>query len=127
MTGTHFTNPDGYHDNDHYTCLRDLVTIAKLSLENTSVTEYGPQVEVAITPVRGGDKQWKNLNLLVDEDSQYYCPYAIGLKTGYTGAAGSCLMAAFERDGEWILMGIFGSETKSTRFSDAIALWEAYE
>lgn len=122
MTGTHFTNPDGYHDNDHYTCLRDLVTIAKLSLENTSVTEYGPQVEVEITPVRGGDKQWKNLNLLVDEDSQYYCPYAIGLKTGYTGSAGNCLLSAFEIGERQYIIGVFGCPSESDRFNDTLQL-----
>ena len=123
MTGTHFTNPDGYHDSQHYTCLRDLVTIASLSLENTAVTENGPLLEVDITPVSGSRKAWKNLNLLVDEDSQYYCPYAIGLKTGYTGSAGNCLLSAFEIGGRQYIIGTFGCSTESDRFNDTLQLF----
>lgn len=123
MTGTHFTNPDGYHDAEHYTSPRDLVTIAKLSLENEAVTEYGPLVEANITPISGSNKQWKNLNLLVDEDSQYYCPYAIGLKTGYTGSAGNCLLSAFEIGGRQYIVGTFGCSTESDRFNDTLQLF----
>ena len=34
---THFTTPDGYHDDDHYTCIQDLIIIAKLALENETI------------------------------------------------------------------------------------------
>ena len=128
MDGTHFVNPDGYHHEDHYTCLNDLLTIGKLSMENDLIRTISGMKKATVSIGGGRTLTWENTNLLLQESfPEFYHADAIGLKTGYTGAAGSCLMAAFERDGEWILMGIFGSETKSTRFSDAIALWEAYE
>ena len=123
MTGTHFTNPDGYHDAEHYTCPRDLVTIARLALENEAVSHYGPLVQADITPVSGYEKSWRNLNLLVDENSQYYCPYAVGLKTGYTGAAGNCLQSAFDIDGHQYIIGTFGCPDESSRFDDTLQLF----
>lgn len=128
MDGTHFVNPDGYHHEDHYTCLADLLTIGKLSLENDLIRQIAGMTEATATLGNGLTLTWPNTNLLLQKDfAQYYCPEAIGLKTGHTGAAGSCLMAAFEKDGDIILIGIFGSETKLTRFTDALTLFEAYE
>ena len=128
MENTHFVNPDGYHHEDHYTCLQDLLTIGKLSLATDLIRETVCMTEYSVTLTADRTLTWKNTNFLLQESfPEYYCPDAIGMKTGYTGAAGSCLMAAFEKDGEVLLIGIFGSETKTTRFTDAIALWEVYE
>lgn len=128
MKNTHFINPDGYHHEDHYTCLEDLLLIGKLSMENDLIRTVSGMKKATVDLGGGRTLTWENTNLLLQESfAEYYHPDAIGLKTGYTGAAGSCLMAAFARDGEYILMGIFGSETKLTRFTDAAALWEAYE
>jgi D-alanyl-D-alanine carboxypeptidase (penicillin-binding protein 5/6) len=127
MTNTHFVNPDGYHHEDHYTCLQDLLTIGKLSLATDLIRETVCMTEYSVTLTADRTLTWKNTNLLMLESDVHYCASAIGMKTGYTGAAGSCLMAAFEKNGEFLLVGIFGSETKMTRFTDAVTLFQAYE
>lgn len=123
LTGTHFTNPDGYHDTEHYSCMQDLATIAELALSNEAVYSYGPLSRVTITPVSGSDKQWQNLNLLVDANSEYYCPYAVGLKTGYTGAAGNCLLSAFDIEGHRYIIGTFNCPSETSRFDDTLQLF----
>ena len=128
MEHTHFVNPDGYHHEDHYTSLTDLLTIGKLSMESQLIRQIASMTEYTVTLAPDRTVTWKNTNLLLQESfPDHYCPEAIGLKTGYTGAAGSCLMAAFEKNGDIILIGIFASETKETRFSDALTLFGAYE
>lgn len=126
MTGTHFTNPDGYHDDDHYTCPRDLVTIARLALENEAVAQYGHLTEATVTPVSGSEKQWRNLNHLADTESQYYCPYAVGLKTGYTINAGNCLLSAFDIAGRIYIIGVFGCPDDDSRFDDTLQLFNTH-
>lgn len=121
MTGTHFTNPDGYHDYNHYTNHKDMVTIGKLAMENSTIMKYAvvPTEEVVL----GGEtKQWKNTNQLINPESEYYCPYATGLKTGQTPSAGSCLLSSFDVKGQKYLIGVFGCPDIEDRFADTLQL-----
>ena len=128
MENTHFVNPDGYHHEDHYTSLQDLLTIGKLSTETELISKIAGMTEYTATVAVGRTLTWKNTNFLLQESfPEYYCPDAIGLKTGYTSAAGGCLLAAFEKDGDIILIGIFGSADKPSRFSDVMALFNALQ
>ena len=122
MTGTHFVNPDGIHDKDHYTTFADLAILGKLSMENPTIMQH------AVTPYRemelhGETIQWKNTNALVNPTTPYYCPYAIGLKTGQTPSAGSCLLSAFRKDGQELLIGVFGCPEEKDRFDDTLQLF----
>ncbi len=121
MSGTHFTNPDGYHDSNHYTTYKDLVTIGKLAMENSTVMRYAvvPQEEMVLG---GENKQWENTNKLIDPASRYYCPYATGLKTGQTPSAGSCLLSSFDVEGQRYIIGVFGCPEIEDRFEDTLQL-----
>ena len=125
MTGSHFCNPDGYHDEDHYTCARDLITIARLALENPIISQYACLYEDNVVYASGHTNYWHNTNSLLNPSSQYYCPDAVGLKTGSTTAAGSCLLSAFLMDGEYVIIGVFGCEEKTDRFSNTVHLYWA--
>ncbi len=128
MEDSHFVNPDGYHHEGHYTSLQDLLTIGKLSMETELISKIAEMTEYTVTVAEGRTLTWKNTNFLLQESfPEYYCPDAIGLKTGYTRAAGGCLLATFEKDGEVILIGIFGSADKPSRFSDVMALYNALQ
>ncbi len=131
MTGTHFVNPDGVHDSEHYMSVADLALLGKLSLKNPTVCKYAALAE-GNNPryVPGSDeedesapKQWKNTNELIAQSSAYYCPYAIGLKTGQTPSAGSCLLSAFSYEGAVYVIGVFGCPEKEDRFIDTLQLF----
>lgn len=124
LTGSHFTNPDGYHDNDHYTTPADMIKIAKMSLESELIVRICSTASVDLK-IEGGTLSLKNSNLLVNENSKYYLPEAIGLKTGHTNRAGYCLVAAARIDGRVIIAAIFGGESIYSRFDDATALFDA--
>ena len=122
MTGTHFVNPDGIHDSNHYTTFADLVILGKLAMEDPTVMEHAttPEKEVEL---HGEKILWKNTNRLIHPTSPYYCPYAVGLKTGQTPSAGSCLLAAFRMEEQELLIGVFGCPEETDRFDDALQLF----
>ena len=126
MTGTQFMNPDGYHTDEHYTNFSDLVTIARVSLENETILQYAAVSRENARFESGEAKQWKNTNALIDPQSQYYCPYALGLKTGQTPSAGSCLLSAFNVEGRVCIIGVFGCPDVDARFDDTLQLLNQY-
>jgi D-alanyl-D-alanine carboxypeptidase (penicillin-binding protein 5/6) len=121
MTGAHFANPDGIHQNDHYMTFRDLALLGMLALEDPVIMQFAG-VATDTVAISGEEKEWKNTNELIHPESQYYCPYAVGLKTGQTPSAGSCLLSAFQFDGNIIIIGVFGCPDVDTRFEDTLQL-----
>lgn len=122
MTGTHFTNPDGYHDSDHYTTFSDMVIMSKLAMENETIMAYAKVAEEQVTFENGTTKLWENTNALVNPGSEYYCPIATGLKTGQTPSAGSCLLSSFDKKGSKYIIGVFGCPKVEDRFEDTLQL-----
>lgn len=123
MTGSHFCNPDGYTDDDHYTCGQDLVTIARLALENETIRTYVGTETDNVTYASGQIMTWHNTNVLLKADSPYYCADAVGMKTGFTSQAGNCLLSTFEVDGKYYVAGTFGCPEKNDRFADSLKLY----
>lgn len=124
LTGTHFENPDGYHAEDHYSCPADLAVIGTLALENGIIAGYAGCFRDSVRWVSGETCTWKNTNRLLNPESEYYCPGTLGLKTGYTQQAGHCLLAAFDTGDGPLLVGIFGSAGKTSRYENARILME---
>ena len=124
MTGTHFENPDGYHNESHYTCPADLAVMGMLALRDPVIARYARCRSDSVRWASGEKCTWRNTNRLLNPDSPYYNPAAVGLKTGYTKEAGYCLLAAFEEEGKQLLVGIFGAEDKTSRYENAVKLME---
>ena len=122
MTNSHFTCPDGYHDNDHYTTLLDVMILAQLAEENEIIMKYAGTLSDDVTYASGHKNSWKNSNLLIDPDSEFYYQYATGIKTGTTDEAGCCVVASAAFGTKKVLVGIFGATTNAIRFNDAKAL-----
>lgn len=122
MADTHFANPDGIHMDSHYSSFADLALMGTLVLEDPVLMTYVGTATDTVT-LQSGQKQWKNTNALIHPDSPYYCPYAIGLKTGQTPSAGSCLLSAFEYEGRTMVIGVFGCPDVEDRFADTLQLF----
>lgn len=123
MTGTNFKNPDGIHKPDHYTTFDDLVIMAELALNTEFIASTAKLTTSQVFIGDDTQKLWHNTNALIDPNSQYYCPYAVGLKTGQTPSAGSCLLSAFRYEGTTYVVGVFGCEDEKTRFDDTLQLF----
>ena len=125
LQNSHFTNPDGYHDDDHYMCPADVALVAALCWEEPVIAKYMAVQQDSVTFVSGQTITWYNNNLLMDPTSPVYSASAVGMKTGYTGEAGNCLLAAFRQGDKSVIVGIFGSGEKYPRYESAMALFKA--
>ena len=126
LQNSHFENPDGYHSENHYSCPADLARIACLALDEPVIRRCMGLQQDTVTFVSGQIHHWENTNRLLNPESDCYAPEAVGMKTGYTGKAGYCLMAAFGQD--WpLVVGIFGGADPVSRYEDAAYLYTAWQ
>ena len=123
MENSHFANPDGFHHENHYTTMNDLVTLCKQVLKEQTILKYACTPKVTVTlPDR--ELVWENTNLFLHEEIEMYRPNAIGMKTGYTDAAGNCLMSAFFMEDRILLIGVFGCPPfTEDRYLDTLAIY----
>lgn len=85
---THFKNPSGLPDDEHYTTAKDLCNIARHAMSNDVMKEV-----VSTRQYNGDFRQFLNKNKLLNS-----LDGANGVKTGYTKKAGRCLVSSAERD-----------------------------
>lgn len=95
LENTHFVNPHGLDDPDHYTTARDLATIARAALANPLIRKMVATRKTTI-PHNGEE----GVRLLVNHNKllRLY-DGATGVKTGFTKRTGRCLVSSAERDG----------------------------
>jgi len=123
---SHFANPDGWHSGSHYTCINDMIHIAKLALADSTISRYIRRAEDEVTFASGHVLSWENTNKLLDEEEPYYRTDAIGMKTGYTRQAEQCLMSAYRcSDGRTLVIGVFGYADGNKRYSEINKLAKA--
>jgi len=115
LENTHFANPHGLDEEGHYTSARDLLTMARVAMENPVFSTAVRTQTVRLPDAPDGTiRVVRTTNSLLGS-----YPGAIGVKTGYTGLAGHVLVAAAERDGRRLYAVVMGS---TDAFTDATAL-----
>lgn len=122
MSDSHFVTPDGYHDPDHYTTMEDLAVLGRLVMNTPAILQYTARPNDQIVLREDRVLEWKNTNLLINPESEFFCSAAIGLKTGQHSAAGRCLLSAFEINGRVLIIGVFGCIEDPARFEDTLQL-----
>lgn len=113
-TGTHFTNPDGLHDENHYTTARDISIITKEALKSeTFRTICATAVHELPETNRSAARMVYTTNYFLSTiiTPRYYWEKVSGVKTGFTTPAGRCLVALVEQDGYSYLSVVLGAET----------------
>jgi D-alanyl-D-alanine carboxypeptidase (penicillin-binding protein 5/6) len=96
---TRFASPSGLVDEGNHTCAYDLAALARAVLDRPHLAKIVSKRSAVLPfPIKGGKVYLYNHNPLL---KQGY-PGTLGIKTGYTDAAGKCLVAAAERDGHRI-------------------------
>lgn len=122
MKMTHFANPEGWDDPQHYSTLYDMMILARYALQRPMIAEVVSQYYVETQPLSGGYMAWTNTNRLLDPKSAYYVSDAIGIKTGTTANAGCCLIAAVKRNGKTYICAVMGCQTDDDRYKAARSL-----
>lgn len=90
MENSSFANPNGLDHKDHYSTARDMAKLARAAVENVTLV----RIASTRTVTAGGRTMTNHNKLLACMDG------CIGLKTGYTRAAGRTLVTCAERNGQ---------------------------
>ncbi len=102
-TNTHFANPNGLHDDNHYTSARDMALISQEAIKNPMFRKIIGTTQYTIPPTnKHSDPTYLNNHhkmLNSYKGSEYLYEYCIGGKTGYTEAAHNTLVTYAEKDG----------------------------
>ena len=109
MTNSHFMNPTGLPNPEHYSSANDMAVLAR------AIIRVDP-VHYAIYSQK--EFLWNNINqpnrnLLLWRDKT-----VDGLKTGYTDEAGYCMVSSSERDGQRLIAVVFGTNSEKARASE---------
>jgi len=121
---SHFVNPDGWDDAEHYTTVQDMAVFAAHAMEYDTIREIVSTPEKWVMFVSGENITWRNSNALLHAESAYYHPGALGMKTGTTDAAGNCLLSVIEENGKAYIIVVSGSPTRNGRYEDTLKLLE---
>jgi serine-type D-Ala-D-Ala carboxypeptidase (penicillin-binding protein 5/6) len=96
MGCTRYSSPSGYIDLGNFSCAADLAVLAHVDLEQPRLARIVRTAKAALPfPIKGGKIYLYNNNPLL----RYGYPGTTGLKTGFTLAAGDCLVGTAERGG----------------------------
>ena len=114
MTGTHFANAHGLHDENHYTTVRDLVTLARWAWQSEQFQEFSTQTSHTVPATNKSEERvLHTTNYLTSGQTvgKYYYDKARGIKTGFTTPAGGCLISTAESGSLHFLSVVCGCET----------------
>ncbi|MCQ2400845.1 MAG: serine hydrolase [Lachnospiraceae bacterium] len=103
--GSHFNNPSGLTDSDHYTTPYDMCLIMQAAIKNDTFRDIESHTYWKHAPIRrypDADDPWNTVymkHLMLRKNSTQYYKGCIAGKTGYTVTAGNTLVTACRRDG----------------------------
>jgi len=113
---SHFVNPNGLPTPGPYSSARDLAIIARAAYANPTIRSIVCLPQLVFRYANGRTRELENTNKLLQR-----LPYCNGMKTGYTDAAGKCLIASGTRPGKDVIVVVLG-DTSSRVWRDASAL-----
>ncbi len=128
-TNTHFMNPHGYHDDNHYSTARDLAIISREALQNDLFCEIAASVTWSIPKTnmqRARTITTKSKYMIPateESPNKYYYPYAIGIKTGSHSQSGYCFAGAADKDGVRLVSVVMFTGDRA-RWADTIKLMD---
>mgnify|MGYP003105743696 CR=1 FL=1 len=112
-TNTHFANPSGLNDPEHYTSPYDMALIAKAAFNNPVFEEIDSTTYYKLPP-NSINKEGLSISpghKMMRKSSPYYYPGIIGGKTGYTTLAGNTLVTCAEKNGMKLIAVILKGST----------------
>ena len=128
---THFVNPNGVHDENHYSTAYDLALMGRYAIKNEIFAKIVATARYTLPSTNRYDKEDRifiTTNRLVNNKSGQYYEYATGIKTGFTDPAKNCIVAsAIKNNVELIgvIMGADGdTDTTVNKFADCISLFQ---
>ena len=119
---SHFNNPSGLNDPQHYTSAYDMALIAQAAFQNETFVTIDSSLYYDLPPTRhnpDGFRVYPGHRMLKKNTPQYYAG-VIGGKTGYTMLAGNTLVTCAEKNGMKLITVILNGH--QTHYTDTKAL-----
>lgn len=119
MVNTHFANPNGLTDPNHYSTPHDMARLAQYAMKNPVFRDFVRQKERRVTWIAPAGK-----TLLAENTNELLGRYEgiTGIKTGWTSAAGGCLAASAERQGVHLIAVLMKAPSEDARFPEMRAI-----
>ncbi len=126
-TNTHFTNPHGLPDENHYVSSRDMAILASAAYENETFRIITGTARYEIPPTNKHSEptplQNHNEMLYPFKSTKYVYEYCTGGKTGYTSVANSTLVTYAEKDGMKLVCVVMNTQSPN-QWLDSISLFD---
>lgn len=120
-TNTHFANSHGYHNDNHLTTARDMAIIAREAMQLPEFRQIARMVSYTLPKTNLSDERRvsSQSRALLEQstDNKYFYPYATGIKTGFTNAAGYCFVGAGTKAGVQLVSVVLKSGS-TARWTD---------
>lgn len=123
---THFANPDGLHDDNHYTTAADMAKIARAAMQHYDFRNIVDCVHIKIPPTNmSPERYYINTNGLLSTMRYPNFAYkgATGIKTGFTQKAGNCLVSSVKRDGMEFIGVVYGGKEVANSHNGTINMF----
>jgi D-alanyl-D-alanine carboxypeptidase (penicillin-binding protein 5/6) len=129
---THFVNPNGLHDDNHYSCAHDITIMYKYAYDNFEDFRRIISLESCSLPTsekyEKEDRVFKNSNKLINPSSLYFYDNCNGGKTGYTKEAKNCLVSSASSGDITLICTVLGGSqdesNASQRYNDTMLLFD---
>jgi serine-type D-Ala-D-Ala carboxypeptidase (penicillin-binding protein 5/6) len=116
---SNFVNPNGLPIPDQYSTARDLSLIARAAYANQTIRSIVCLPQLVFRYANGRTRELKNTNKVLRQ-----VPYCNGMKTGYTEAAGHCLIASGKIPGRDVIVVVLGDSSAGIwRDASALLYW----
>lgn len=130
MNDSHFANPDGFPNKNHYTSAYDMTIIAVKAYSFKLIKNVVSEPWVTANFESGGKMSFSNTNETINPDSARYYPYMVGIKTGSHSLAGKCLVTVAKKKSEktgktrTFIAVVYNCPSKDARYKDLKNLYD---
>ena len=118
MERSNFVNPNGLPDPDQYSCARDMSKVALAAYQSATIRSIVSEKSVFFRYASGRTVEFKNTNKVL----RGY-PFCNGMKTGYTEAAGHCLISSGSNKGRDVIVVVMGDNRRVWQDSCSLLAW----
>ena len=122
-TGTHFCNPCGLHEEDHYTTAYDLYLIAKEAMNDVTFRDIVSTVQHRMAKTNLHEERiiYTTNQLIFSSFQPWSYANCVGIKTGHTSQAGNCFVGYAEYGDAKLFSVVLGCSDSSKEYPSIAA------
>lgn len=125
LKDSHFTNPSGQHDENHYSTAHDIALLLQYCMKNSTFKTYASLKSCHLSATnKSGERDFENTNPMLQPNSSYYYKPLVTTKTGFTSQAMFCLASFASYNDLNLICVVLHSDTSDIRFNETKSLFE---